>query len=178
MRGHLLALVVCATACGSSPKPIAHPPPVIPPQFDGTIVMGHRIGPASLGMTEAQLVEYLGPPSRTAPFDDGSHVYGWAKHELNVVVVDGKVDQVGLEPGEQHLYTERYSTATGIHFGSTELEVKVKLGSPSWRSPTQDDSMIVYCYPDGTKVGVGGNQTADPAFVGKVLLFVIGGCNP
>ncbi len=103
MRRNLLSglsLAVCASACGSSAKPIAHPPAAIPPIFDTKIVMGHRIGPASLGMTEAQLVEFLGAPTRTVPFDDGSHVDGWKQHEVSVVVIDGRVDEVGLEPGE------------------------------------------------------------------------------
>jgi hypothetical protein len=56
--------------------------------------------------------------------------------------------------------------------------VRVKLGSPVWRSPTQDDTMIVYCYRDGTKVGVGGPQATNATSVGKVIVITVGGCNP
>jgi len=86
------------------------PKPQIPPIYDSLIVLGHRVGPVSVGMSESQLVSAVGEPtSKTdySAFRAGRAGYIYNKLGISLVVQDGSV--VRISPTDN-----RYGTASGI----------------------------------------------------------------
>jgi hypothetical protein len=160
-----LAVPLCGCAAASPPK-INYPPPQIPPVFDHAIAMGHRIGPVSIGMTEADLLKYLGPPKTSTPYPNGRFTqYIWG--ELTVGVTDGVVSAVTTTDPS-------YATPQGIHSDSTEIELKVKL-PPQRRKHQDEPDFWFYCYADGTIIGVRGADQIYEGKTGTIASIAIGG---
>jgi hypothetical protein len=158
--------VVLVTACGGAQRrPL--PEPVIPAIHDQTIVPGSRVGPISLGMTEAQLLDAVGAPTTSFVGDDGKQ-HRYETLGLNAYVHGGRVDMVGV-------FGTSYATTDGIRVGSSELEVTARLGEPSWKR--DNDVTDSYCYADGTSIAIGGTQNYD-CEAGKVCGIIVNGCNP
>ena len=95
-----------------------YPPPAaaIPPSFDKTIT-ATRIGPVSLGMTEADLLKYLGKPTSSRFATATSVQASYDGYGIVAGIHDGIVDQ--LSTGDPS-----YSTDTGLHVGSDQLELR------------------------------------------------------
>jgi hypothetical protein len=167
----LTCLALLVSACGGGALVLTHPP-LVPPVFDDAIVGGHRIGPISLGMTQAELLQHLGPPSQTLTSTDfTAKLYRFDSVGLTARVVGGVVDHV-------RAHAARYTTSAGIHLGSPEADVARKQGVPAWRRAVGGDpadQLIDHCYADRTLITVGG-PGGDPAHVGKVREIQLNGC--
>jgi hypothetical protein len=113
---------------------------------DNLIVPGVRIGPVSLGMSDADLYKMLGDPTQTMTegVDMGRAIqYVFPKLSIVVSKATHRVTQVTtLDPG--------YSTADGIKVGSSGLAVSTKLGIPPGRCEGGCD----YNYPNGISLGI------------------------
>jgi hypothetical protein len=142
---------------------------VIPPIFDQQIVFGQRVGPASLGMTRAQAIDALGPPSTDTAYGGTRSGLVYQKYGLNLVIDSDLVVQVTPMDG-------RYSTAAGI-----------KVGGPlppnaATDAKTRDaNGVTTYCFADHTLLTVRSSDRAgaSPACaVGTVCDIVLGGCTP
>jgi hypothetical protein len=149
------SLVLLACCAGS---PAGHP--AGPPIFDHAIVLGHRVGPVSLGMTEAQLVEGLGPPTSVHGEGGNRTRYDYGKLQLHVAVDTGRV--VFVAPDDPS-----YATGDGIHLGAAEAVLGTHAGELAWRRDRH--TAISYCYADRTLVTVADGQLHEIA---------LGGCNP
>jgi len=160
----LFALV--AASCGASPKP------VMPPIYDDAIVLGQRVGPVSLGMSEAQLVSAVGEPTNKvdySAFRPGRSGYVYSKVGLSLVMEDGTV--VRISPSDN-----RYSTKSGIRVGSP-LPADAAEGA----SVHDRGGVTSYCFDGLTALTVRNNAaapTAPDCAVGAVCDIVIGSCLP
>jgi hypothetical protein len=122
--GSLLALVA---SCSTVSEP---PPRQLPtePVRDNLIVSFVRIGPAALGMTEAQMLQWLGEPTRT--FNLGTahpgYMYGHGGpdgYQYYVHVENGRASRISTTK-------RQYETSEGIGVGSAELKARVAFGKP------------------------------------------------
>jgi hypothetical protein len=117
---------------------------------DNIIVFGERVGPVFLGMTEEQLYKRMGNPDRVthgywSDIQQDAPVYYW--EGIVTSMMYSKVHSISVYPG-------RYHTAEGISVGTSELELKAKLGKPAWDVLEYRDSQSrKLCYnPSGTIV--------------------------
>lgn len=153
-----LFLLACAT---ETPRPVPPPRPA-QPIFDFTIVPQVRIGPATLGMSDDDLLRWLGPPSETFSFKDGWFQYTYGRLGLSVrVSSDGYVRRASTSDA-------RYAMTNGVRVGSTALEVNVKLGSPAWR--TSQYGHVTLCYEDQTMISIDSSGVATSIQINQ--------CNP
>lgn len=93
---------------------------------DNLIVPGVRIGPVSLGMTDADVYKTLGEPTSTLTVGsaDGGINYYWGNlYSVHVDKDTHRVTQVTTSD-------QKYSTTEGIKVGSSLLAVSVKLRIP------------------------------------------------
>src|ERR1700730_6859535 len=114
---------------------------------DGNLIVpGVRIGPISLGMSDADVYKILGDPTQTMTEGvDMGRAIQYVFPKLTVVVsrATHKVTSViTLDPG--------YSTAEGIKVGSSGLAVSTKLGIP----PGPCEGGCNYNYPNGISLGI------------------------
>ena len=132
-------LVFLGTISCSSARPLA--PPIAPPVHDQLIVPGARVGPIALGMSSASLFEIMGAPEESMRFKDSmSAVY--SSSGVNALVLDATSQVFSISATDR-----RYSTAQGIQIGSTELEIRAKMGVPS--SDTRLGNTHEMCYETG-----------------------------
>src|SRR5688572_14405654 len=119
----LIALFGCAGTTVTVPEP--------PKQAmnDTLIVPKSRIGPAALGMTEANLFEWLGNPDQVIRGDGGRMTYRYDGRGLYLVFERGRAVSVQAR-------SSRYRTADGISVGTPELKVRA-----AWGQPTQSASL-------------------------------------
>lgn len=151
-------------ACASSSSPAASPPS---PTFDDLIVLGTRIGPVSVGMTDGQLLKALGLPDQTygaalAP------IYVYNRLGIEVGMFRGRVEKVMTSD-------RRYVTTGGVRVGSQLMEVSAEMGQPKWQKMNPGDKSAMLCYAagDGTEVIVGVNPAPD---AGRVREIDVTGC--
>lgn len=90
---------------------------------DHLIVPWVRIGPMTLGMTAAELVQIRGQPFNKRPGE--VEVYNW--HDLTATVTKD-----GLWTTEICTFSPTDITAEGVHVGSTDLSVTTLLGPPRY----------------------------------------------
>ena len=113
---------------------------------DNLIVPGVRIGPVSLGMSDADAYKLLGDPIRTMTegVDMGRAIqYDFPKLSIVVSRSTHRITQVTtLDTG--------YATADGIRVGSSGLAVSTKLGIP----PGPCQGGCNYNYPSGISLGI------------------------
>ncbi len=144
----------------------------MPPIYDTLIVFGRRVGPVSLGMSEAQLLDALGKPTSKTDYSDfraGRSGYLSNKLGLSIVVQDGIV--VRISPSDN-----RYSTASGIRVGSP-LPANASTGA----SARERHGVTSYCYDGHTAITVRSKEdgmTAPDCAVGAVCDIVVGECLP
>lgn len=118
----LVAMSVLLAACaGTMPAPPAAP------TRDSRVVPNVRIGAAQIGMTEAQMLEWFGEPTRTHRINDrGDHqyFYGSPGDSLEVAFKQGRAYSISTSQS-------RYTTAEGVGVGASTLKLKATYGSPS-----------------------------------------------
>jgi hypothetical protein len=167
MRALLFALI--AASCAAGPRP------VLPPIYDNAIVFGQRIGPVSLGMSEAQLVSTVGEPSSSVDYkgfrSSGPSRRGlvYSKLGLSVVLEDGTV--VRISPSDN-----RYSTASGIRV-TAPLPANAAAGA----STHERSGVTSYCFDGNAAITVRSKPEANTSpgcAVGAVCDIVVGGCVP
>jgi len=179
LRSLLLAVLV--VGCAAMDRRVTMPPPGCSPNNDTLLVSGCRIGPVALGMTEAELLKFVGPPARSRAYEDvNGSMYSYDDLELWAKVINGRVSEISIGIVSRVGGLSRYATAEGIRLGSTELEVRAKMGQPSWRIfqgevPDADMQWWSYCYQDGTLVRLAGGGAGD---AGRVRELVVNGCIP
>lgn len=110
---------------------------------DNLIVPGVRIGPVSLGMSEANLYKTLGDPTSTQ-INNAAQVINYNYPGLGV-----SVDRVAHKVTQVTSLDQKYSTAEGIKVGSSGLAVSAKIGIPSGDC----QGMCNYSYPNGMFLG-------------------------
>jgi hypothetical protein len=125
-------------------------PELAAPADDHAIVSGKRIGPIALGMSTADVFNAMGEP--TASFRI------WNSHSWGSPGVSAGFTYTGPE-WVRVIYTSdpRDKTPEGIHVGSTELEMRAKLGVPTrtidrgLKDVNGNDAIIAYefCYAMG-----------------------------
>ena len=115
---------------------------------DNTIVPGDRIGQVFLGMTEDQLYQRLGEPSKT---QTAPGTVGYAYPSLNV-----QVDAITHKVWEIDTYNPAYSTVEGISIGSSGLALRTKIrehyterGSDSSKDNVYPSGLTVMLNPIG-----------------------------
>ena|ERR1039457_4347804 len=86
---------------------------------DNTIVPGDRIGQVFLGMTEDQLYQRLGEPSKTQTAS-GTVDYVYPSLNVNVDAITHKVWEIDMQ-------NPAYSTVEGISIGSSGLALRTKI---------------------------------------------------
>ena len=104
-----LLLVAAGVALAASSGPEAS----VTKQEPVAIVVGHAIGHARIGMSEAALVRAYGAPSRRAPYRDGNGaflVFRVHGAELRAAVFAGRVTSIETT-------SSYYRTATGVGVG-------------------------------------------------------------
>lgn len=143
--------------------------PVLPPIFDSAIVFGQRVGPVSLGMTEAQLVAAVGEPTSNVDYGGGRRGVVYAKLGLSAVLENGTVVRVSPSDG-------RYSTASGIR-----VLAPLPAGSTTGATAHDRSGVTSYCFDGAAALVVRSTQaakTAPDCAVGAVCDIVVGGCVP
>lgn len=119
------------------------PPPPATPIRDQLIVAGHRIGPVSLGMTAAQLLQALGEPDKVSNYTAG------ADHRMmqSLLFRSFEVHMPTLNPQRVtsiRTTDGRYATVQGLHVGSSTLSFSGALGPPGMIRAPND-----WCYTSG-----------------------------
>jgi len=173
----LLSFIVAAVSgcAGGETRSISAPLPGCATANDTLIVPGCRIGPIAVGMTEADLLRAIGSPERSSPL--GSHqgvsvtIYEYEGRGLRAWVRGDRVNEVWTSDA-------RYATEKGVKVGSSELELRVALGQPSWSRPfsyaVRGNNSVGYCYPSRLYVFV----MAEGPRAGKVDHFRLNSCKP
>jgi hypothetical protein len=119
------------------------PPPPATPIRDNLIVSGQRIGPISLGMTAAQLLQALGEPDRVDNYTAGAdrrmmQTLWFGSFEVHMPTLNPqRVTSVRTTDG-------RYATAQGLRVGSSTLSFSGSLGAPGMIRAQND-----WCYVSG-----------------------------
>jgi hypothetical protein len=129
-----LLFVVALGGCAStSPTSSTSSPPapataIHEPMEDHLIVPGQRIGPIYLGMTRSQLLQELGVPKETHMSSKDSKQLTNYTYEVGLTVT---VDDSGGTVCGLNTTSSAYMTKEGVGDGASDLEAKVKLGSPT-----------------------------------------------
>jgi hypothetical protein len=95
-------------------------------QADMTIVVGERVGPVALGMTEAQLVAAAGQPQQML-MQGRDTLYSWG-------LVTARIPAGAMGVDEITVNDTRYLTDQRIHVGSTDTAVVASFGQPMKRA--------------------------------------------
>jgi len=162
------ALVILVAGCATG---TSAPVPVIPAIHDHTIVIGQRVGPISLGMSESQLADAVGKPTTEQSYGGNRRGLTFTELKIHTVVDTGRV--VFVSPLDAS-----YTTTTGLRVGAREEDVRPVLAPASRRDR---NGTISYCFADRTLVTVSGEGASMPANVcarGQVCDIAIGGCEP
>jgi hypothetical protein len=132
---------------------------------DNLIVPGERVGPVFLGMTEGSLYQKMGNPNHSDMMDRGAtKYYQWRDIRVEVKESDHKVFNIEVTGSS-------YRTAEGISTGSSDLEVKSKLGQPHWEVPfNTPQSTSKLCFNSGITILVKSGR------VTSIFLFTSGTC--
>lgn len=121
---------------------------------DTLIVPKVRIGPAALGMTEANMLAWLGEPDRTV--GSGNRVHYWYERSGSWIGFErGRAVRISASKGS-------FATSDGISFGTSEVKLRSTLGRPIKSrelGPCADRACeqtrvewIEYCFSNGLQV--------------------------
>ena len=108
-------------------------------ELDDLIVPGRRVGPVSLGMSEAALRQLMGQPLETHQTED-SKMYEFPQLS---VVVPNKTRRVELVI----VPAPHYKTLAGLTVGEEESKVAAELGQPARQ--TGRGMHVTTCYSNG-----------------------------
>ena len=136
---------------------------------DHVVVPGQRVGPVSIGMGPAELLQALGAPEESRTFQDGGSSYDYNGRHLQVIANGGKVSTIATWDAGDHL-------ANGLKIGSAELELQAMMGSPAWKKARGGGDFIEYCF-GGTSFYVSG-FTGSHGPPGRVYEIKVDGCEP
>jgi hypothetical protein len=192
----LAATLAMACVAHNPPKLVAYGSPA-PSSNDALIEPGVRIGPVSLGMTEAALKAAVGEPYNSETTQSGAELENYPDLGLRVFVYDGHVYKIGTQtlyydgqsyssprylessPGmhsREHTPTPRpngYRTRDDIGLGTPKETVLAKMGEPAW-TRLLNRNVEVNCYAGDTEVevwrGAGPNRN-------RVIYLALGACD-
>ena len=128
--------------------------PVVAGQNDNLIVPGARVGRVALGMTETEIYNAFGDPAETKFTSYGARIH----YYYPSMGLDVGVDKSSHRVVAIGVMDSRYSTAEGVHKGSSGLELQAKLGSN--RGPCDLNLGCMFNY-EGLVVSVAGNRTVE-----------------
>lgn len=126
----LILMLGTLAGCAGTPKE---------PIRDNLIVPRVRIGEAALGMTEANLLKWIGTPTKTYSYRGSDNQYLYAKG-LWVGFSGGKASGIAVMAGP-------YRTADGIGIGTPELQMRGAWGTPTKQQEL--DGQRQYCFKNG-----------------------------
>lgn len=136
----LAVAAVVLGGCASMPEPPAKP------IYDSAVVPGVRIGPAALGMTEANMLQWLGEPSKTNSYGNRDNQYIYADRGLWIGFEGGRAEGIAASQS-------RYATSDGISVGASELKLRTTWGQPKSRMQ-RGDYHVQYCFSNGIRASV------------------------
>jgi hypothetical protein len=146
-------VVSLLSACGSAAvRPL--PVPTAAPVHDQVIVPGERIGPIAIGMKGATLLDAMGAPDSTDRMKNAG-IENYAAAGLEATVMDDSQQVISITTD-----SAQYATAEGVHIGSSDFEVRSRMGAPT-TSVTNDLGVEALCYERGVTffVTISGNAT-------------------
>jgi hypothetical protein len=108
---------------------------------DYQIVYGQRVGPISLGMSAAQVLQIKGTPPGTMSAPKGGMTVRYSDLTLSF---DENLRVVRIYVG-----SSQYVTTDGLHLGDSTFVLRVKRPNFSWRRNVNPGNES-FCYPDGT----------------------------
>jgi hypothetical protein len=127
---------------------------------DNLIVPGERVGRVFLGMTEEQLYKRMGTPDQLPPGTGVTNLNGeamityiWGDLIAYVQPSTHKVLMIHVQRVGGGI---RYATTEGVALGTSELEMKSKLGPPAW-GPNRvytDRDVNQYCFSSGLQLWI------------------------
>lgn len=135
------ALLGCAGTSPSLPEP---PKEAI---RDGLIVPRVRIGEAALGMSEADLLRWLGTPTATFRGDGSNVSYRYEGKGLFIRFEGGRATSIQAFGGN-------FRTADGIGVGTPELKVRVAWGPPTKSTSLHEVNQHDLCFSNDLNVMV------------------------
>ena len=149
LRAHVFLVAIALAACASnSTEDLSKvPPPPAVPIRDYSIVPGQRIGPISLGMTEADLYRAMGEPTKSYSYSSSTaYQFGPNTPSVTATVYHStrKIHVIGTN-------SRSYSTPEGISVGSSELAARAAYPRANWKS---DEIGSWFCDPRGMKINV------------------------
>jgi hypothetical protein len=114
---------------------------------DMQIVPGQRIGRITVGMAHGQLRQILGEPSETNNIGSWWRNYSWSTGlRVSIKMSLDTVDSVQVSgPAKQ------YRTAEGLAVGSSESEIRSRLGVPDRSGRIKYEGGNLYCYRSGLR---------------------------
>lgn len=145
MKSLRLAWALVALA-GCAGTPVVPEPPKEPIR-DNLIVPRVRIGEAALGMSEANLLQWLGTPSNTLRSSSSYVWYEYSSKGLGIGFTAGRATTVRTT-------TSSHRTADGISVGTPELRVRATWGQPTMSADYHEMNGYDYCFANDLKVGV------------------------
>ena len=108
-------------------------------ELDDLIVPGRRVGPVSIGMSEAAMRQLMGQPLETHQTED-SRMYEFRQMSVVVPTNTRRVELV-IVPAPF------YKTLTGITVGDEEAKISAALGKPARQ--TGRGVYVTTCYANG-----------------------------
>ncbi|MGQ0546136.1 MAG: hypothetical protein ACT4P3_12505 [Betaproteobacteria bacterium] len=124
-------------ACATEPAPPEAPKA---PIRDNLIVPGIRVGAAALGMTETNLLQWVGKPTRIIDVPRGHPSYYYEDLGLQVQFSGGKARHLDVHKGP-------WRTADGIGPGTPIVTMRLAWGAP--KSRVEDMGVGRYCFANG-----------------------------
>lgn len=115
---------------------------------DTQIVPGQRIGRITVGMAHGNLRQILGEPSETYNIGTWWRNYSWSTGlRISIKMSLDAVDSVQVSsPATQ------YRTAEGLAVGSSESEIRSRLGVPDRSGRIKNENGNLYCYRSGLRL--------------------------
>ncbi len=141
------SMLVLGFLCGCAGMQAPPPEPPNAAIHDNLIVPRVRIGEAALGMSEANLLEWLGTPSQTIRGGGSDVWYEYSSKGLGIGFTAGRARTVQTT-------TSSHRTADGISVGTPELKVRATWGQPTMSADFHELNGYDYCFANDLKVGV------------------------
>ena len=143
-----MSMLLVAGCSGAQQRAPAVRPPAAP-IHDQLIVPGQRIGPASLGLSPADVFRLFGNPQSSyvqTKKEPGLH-HSYKYRDLTVWI-DSASNRV------TYLITSspNFATAEGIRAGMSELEVRAKLGEPEPARRFNDQNLTYFYRSRGLEI--------------------------
>lgn len=136
-----LFIVAVITLGGCAGGPTLPDPPKAA-IHDTLIVPRVRIGPAALGMTEANMLDWLGEPTKTVEYGARDNQYVYEDKGLLIGFSRGKAMRVAVSK-------RPYATSDGISIGTSELKLRTTWGQPTKRRLMTSGGYIELCFSNG-----------------------------